>query len=357
MCPGRKVVEKMQRKNVGARGFTLIELVLVVAVLAIITAIAIGKFPDIKKSAARKANVANIKNITRTINTELAASEGTTSRGMFDYAEALIDVDGTQVPKGPEGTYVWNTQWYDGAGGVIPGIYCGIKSAGVVANAAGVTTGVAQSLASAHESNVGLDAFAGSLGMYYLTAKEAGSLYDAGVSVVSYHNYSNGQSKNLGWASSEWAGAAWGLHAAGGGPGQRPDLSACYPAVLTNGMAVAVLNPAKCASVYRDLGLDYGATAGVDGLDDSQPDTYFAKGICKRLVVVGMGRDCAATTKYFENMPRCSTLDKKHYRNYLLVFQMNNGQGNSGTTATFAGVIDPQGNTAKQAQYNADWAS
>ena len=347
----------MQRKNVGARGFTLIELVLVVAVLAIITAIAIGKFPDIKKSAARKANVANIKNITRTINTELAASEGTTSRGMFDYAEALIDVDGTQVPKGPEGTYVWNTQWYDGAGGVIPGIYCGIKSAGVVANAAGVTTGVAQSLASAHESNVGLDAFAGSLGMYYLTAKEAGSLYDAGVSVVSYHNYSNGQSKNLGWASSEWAGAAWGLHAAGGGPGQRPDLSACYPAVLTNGMAVAVLNPAKCASVYRDLGLDYGATAGVDGLDDSQPDTYFAKGICKRLVVVGMGRDCAATTKYFENMPRCSTLDKKHYRNYLLVFQMNNGQGNSGTTATFAGVIDPQGNTAKQAQYNADWAS
>ena len=36
---------------------------------------------------------------------------------------------------------------------------------------------------------------------------------------------------------------------------------------------------------------------------------------------------------------------------------MNNGQGNSGTTVTFVGVIDPAGNTAKQAQYNADWAS
>lgn len=355
-CAYGKDAEKMQRKSVGKRGFTLIELVLVVAVLSIISVIAIGKFSDIKKSAARRTNVANLKNITRTINTELAASEGNTSRGMFDYAEALIDVDGTQVPRGPEGTYVWQESWYDGAGGVIPGIYCGIKSAGVVANASGVTTGVAPSLASAHEQNVGLDAFAASLGMYYLTAKEAGSLQDAGVSIVSYHNYSNGQSKNLGWASSEWAGATWGLHATGGGPGHRPDLSACYPAVLTNGMAVAVLNPAKCASVYRDLGLDYGATAGVEGLDDSRPETYFEKGICKRLVVVGLGRDCTANTKYFENQPRCSTLDKKHYRNYLLVFQMNNGQGNGGTAVSFAGAIDPQGNTAKQAQYNADWA-
>lgn len=350
--------EFARMKGLGGRkrGFTLIELVLVVAVLSIITVVAIGKFSDIKKSAARKANVANLKNITRTINTELAAQEGNSSRGMFAYAEALIDVDGTQVPRGAEGTYVWNTQWYDGAGGVVPGIYCGIKVSEVTANAGGVTTGVAQPLAQAHEGNVGLDSFAASLGMHYLTAKEAGALYEAGVSIVSYHNFSTAQATKRGWASSEWAGEQWGLHSAGGGPGQRPDLSACYPAVLTNGMAVAVLNPAKCASVYRDLGLDYKSTAGVDGLDDSQPDTYFTKGICQRVVVVGMGRDCEANTKYFENLPRCPTLDKKHYRNYLLAFQMNNGQGNSGNTVSFAGVIDPQGNTAKQAQYNADWA-
>lgn len=342
-------------------GFTLIELVLVVGVLAILTAIAIGKFSDIRKDSARKANVANIKNVTRTINTRLAMEEGEHHRGMFAYAESLIDCDmGGGAPRGSEGTYAWapTAGWYDGQGGTVPGIYCGIKVSEVVANAAGVTSGTVAALATAHEKNVGLDAFAASLGMYYPTAKEVASLKDAGISILSYHNYSSAQASKLGWASSEWAtDEKCGLHAAGGGPGLRPDLSACYPVVLTNGMPVAVLNPAKCASVWRDLGLQYGSTVGVDGLSDTEPETYFAKGVCARLVVVGLGRDCEANTTLFENAPRCMTLDKTHYRNYLLVFSMGNGSGNSGTAVSFVGVIDPQGNTAKQAQYNADWAS
>ncbi|MBO7684107.1 MAG: type II secretion system protein [Kiritimatiellae bacterium] len=339
-------------------GFTLIELILVVAIVAIISVVAVGKFSDIRREASRRANVANIKNIARTINTEMARADGDVHRGMFAYAEALIDVDGAQVPTGSDGTYAWapSSGWYDGAGGVVPGIYCGIKRSEAVANAGGVTTGVAAGLYEAHEGNVGLDAFAAKLGMYYLREKEVAALKDAGVSVVSYHNYSSAQAAKLGWESSVWR-TEYGLHSAGGGPGMRADLSACYPAVLTNGMAVAVLNPALCESIYRDLGLDYASTYGVDGLDDSNPETYYAKGICKRLVVVGMGRDCDATTKFFENAPRCPTLDKTHYRNYLLVFQMNNGQGNGGFAVRFVGVLDPAGNTAKAAQYSADWAS
>lgn len=340
------------------QGFTLIEMILVVAIIAILAVIAIGKFTDIRKEAARKANVANIKNIFRTINTEIARIDGDIYKGMFAYAEALIDVDGKKVPTGSPGTYVWapDAGWYDGAGGTVPGIYCGIKQSTVVENASGVTTGIAPELAAAHENNVGLDAFAAKLGMYYLTEKEVASLKDAGVSVVSYHNYANAQSRNLGWTSSSWY-TQYGLHSAGGGPGQRPDLSACYPAILTNGMAVAVLNPAACESIYRDLGLAYGSTYNVSGLSETEPETYFAKGICKRLVVVGLGRDTETNTKYFENQPRCMTLDKTHYRNYLLVFQMNNGQGNEGTAVKFVGVLDPAGNTAKQAQYAADWAA
>jgi hypothetical protein len=51
------------------------------------------------------------------------------------------------------------------------------------------------------------------------------------------------------------------------------------------------------------------------------------------------------------------TLSKRYYRNYLLVFQMNTGSGNSGTAVKFVGVLDPEGNTAKKAQYTADWSS
>ena len=339
------------------QGFTLIELVLVIAIIAIISVIAIGKFADIRKEAQRRTNVANIKNITRTINTKLAMEEGEQHYGMFAYCEALIDcAEGGGVPTGTAGQYLWSDSWYDGAGGIVPGIYCGIKQSTAVSNASGVSTGAVSPIAEAHESNVGLDTFAGKLGMYFINDKEVKSLKDAGISILSYHNYRNAQATTLGWASTEW-GKSYGLHATGGGPGMRADLSACYPVILTNGYAVAVLNPAKCESIYRDLGLDYASTYNVSGLSESDPETYFTKGICKRVVVVGMGRDSEINTKPFENQPRCPTLDKKHYRNYLLLFTMNNGQGNGGTTVTFVGVIDPAGNTAKAAQYNADWAS
>jgi type IV pilus assembly protein PilA len=339
-------------------GFTLIELILVVGILAILAVIAIGKFTDMRKEAARKTNVANIKNITRTINTEIARIDGNTYEGMFAYAESLIDVDGKDVPKGSEGSYRWMPAggWYDGEGGVIGGIYCGIKRTEAVENKEGVTSGEVAKLEEAHENNVGLETFAPSLGIYYLKEKEIDSLKKAGISIVSYHNYSNAQSKNLDWSSSTWY-KDRGLHSTGGGPGHRADLSACYPAVLTNGMAVAVINPAKGESIYRDLGLQYASTVNVTGLSEDEAETYFSKGICKRLIVLGLGRDCEVTTKFFENHPRCMTLPKRYYRNYLLVFEMNNGSGNSGTTVRFVGVLDPEGNTAKQAQYAADWGS
>ena len=350
-------------------GFTLIELILVVAIIAIISVIAIGKFTDLRKTSARRTNVANIKNITRTINTEIARLEGDSQKGMFAYAESLIDsAMGGGDPQGAEGTYNVRDSWYDAGGGVIPGIYCGIKTTTAVNNAAGVGTGAIAAIADAHENNVGLESLAkatssrgtttpAKLCIYYLTEGDVSALKEAGVSIVSRHNYSNGQATSvLNWNSSAYY-TQMGLHSTGGGPGMRPDLSACYPVVLTNGSAVAVLNPAACESIYRDLGLDYATTYNVDGLDPNDPSTYYAKGICCKLYAFGLGRDCEATTKFFENAPRCPTLDKTHYRNYILLFKQNSGLGNSGTGVSFVGVIDPAGNTAKQAQYEADWAS
>ena len=350
------------------QGFTLIELVLVVAIIAIISVVAIGKFADIRKDAARKTNVANIKNITRTINTEIVVKDGNKLTGMFAYAESLVDsAVGGGDATGAAGTFQCQDSWYDGNGGVVPGIYCGIKRTGIVQNAAGVGTSEIAAISEAHESNVGLEALAtattsrgntspAKLCLYYLTDADVVALRDAGVSVVSRHNYSNQQSSTLNWNSSRYY-TELGLHSTGGGPGMRADLSACYPVVLTNGSAVAVLNPAACESIYRDLGLDYASTYGKSGLDANDPQTYFSNNICCKVYVFGLGRDCEATTKLFENAPRCPTLDRTHYRNYLLLFKQSSGMGNSGNGVSFVGVIDPEGNTAKQAQYNSDWAS
>ena len=341
----------MNMKEDNKSGFTLIELVLVVAVLAIIAVIAIGKFSDLRKSAARKTNVSSLANIDRTIRTDLYDCDK--FAGKFDYLESLIDsAEGGGDCAGSAGTYQWSAAWYDGNGGVVPGIYCGIKKTGVVKNKSGQTSGVVADIGTAHQDNVGLGDFANKLGIYFLSEKEVTSLSDAGIRIVLRHNYSNMQAAQ----AIPYKGSDTSLHTCGGGPGMRPDLSAYYPAVLTNGSAVAVLDPAQCASVYRDLGLDYDTALAAD-CSASNPDEYFTKGVCKRLLVFGMGRESNVTTALFTNPPRCSTLDKTHYRNYLLVFQMNNGSGNSGTTVTFVGVIDPAGNTYKQALYNADYAS
>lgn len=348
--------------------FTLIELILVVAIIAIVSTIAVGKFSDVRKESSRRVNVSNIKNITRTINTELARIEGSTCRGMFAYIESLVDsAAGGGDPTGPEGSYRCEDAWYDGAGGIVPGIYCGIKSTSYVVNANGVGTGEIAAVADAHESNTGLELLAkattsrgtktpAKLCLYYLTETDVLALKDAGVSIVSRHNYSNAQASGLHWESSIYR-TQMGLRSTGGGPGHRADLSACYPVVLTNGSAVAILNPAASESIYRDLGLDYASTYNVSGLSDTDPSTYYSKGICAKLYVFGLGRDCEATTKFFESAPRCPTLEKTCYRNYLLVFKQNTGTGNSGNGVSFVGVIDPAGNTAKQAQYDADWAN
>ena len=78
------------------KGFTLIELIIVIAIIAILAAIAIPKFGDIRRNAALKSDVANAKIIanaassliadgkikvpasTTTLNINVGASTGTT---------------------------------------------------------------------------------------------------------------------------------------------------------------------------------------------------------------------------------------------------------------------------------------
>ena len=48
-------------------GFTLIELIIVVAIVAFIATIAIGKFSDMREKAAKKTHFASIANVQRTI--------------------------------------------------------------------------------------------------------------------------------------------------------------------------------------------------------------------------------------------------------------------------------------------------
>lgn len=342
-------------KRADNKGFTLIELIVVVAVLAIIATIAIGKYEDIQKDAARKANRANINNITSTINTYLVSE--TNHEGLFDYVESLVDLgsDGASWT-GTAGDYDWSKNTDTD----YPGIYAGIKYVpATISNAGGITSSSTGDLTTARKKNSGIPSnFRKNLGIHYLTQKEVDALYEAGVSTVLMHNYTSGQAKGaasrypLVVDSDDFCDEN-GLTYRNGGPGHRADMSAFYPVVLTNGSPVVVINPNQ-ADIYRAFGVDYNIT---EDFNASTPDDYYTDGICPRLIVFGMGRSSDITAKLFQSPPKMKTLDNTNYNNYLLVFAMKNGTGNTGYTTEFVGVIDSEGNTAKAAQYNLDWAN
>ena len=207
-------------------------------------------------------------------------------------------------------------------------------------------------LEEARKQNMGLKN-SGSFMVRYLAEKEVAALNAAGIEVLLYHNYLSGQSS----AAQGDCGRslASDLATRNGGPGFRADMSAFFPVRLTNGVPVAVLKPSKGRYVYEAFGYTYPASVDAKAQVSTEMD-YFQKAGLPRLVCVGLGRSSDITAKLFENPPRDNALDSAYYRNYLLVFSMKNGTGNTGYTAKFEGVIDPEGNPAKQAQYNADWA-
>jgi len=325
-------------------GFTLLELVMVIAVLAIIASIGIGKFSDMRAKSAKRVNVSNLQTLTRTAQTYIAQADQTT--GIFDKMEALLDIDGSGKWTGAPGTYHWTEK----AGLTdIPGIYRGPKSVSQISNAGGEgadTTG--QTLEEQRKQNQGItDSLLGKIGVYYLTANDVKGLKNAGISSYFLHNYLAGQSSLFGFTQNED-----GTPLENGGPGFRADMSAFYKVALTNGSPVVVLRPSKAKSIYKAFGCDLNLTKDQDIYDDLQ---LASAGLVNyRLFCFGLGRTCTFARNALDSVPRCEIYGRDYYRNYIMVFKQPTG-AQSGYVVSFAGVLDADGNPIDDARFNADW--
>lgn len=356
-------------------GFTMIELIIVVAIIAFIATLAIGKFQDMRAASAKKLNFASLASVQRTIEAAIAHSDSVI--GMFNYCDSLVTMASqSSVPEGSEGTYRWaadNQNWcYENAVG---GIYAGQTYPMPVYDANGNGNGATPSFESVQEKNTGIPSSLRSmLGVYYLKDSEQSALHNAGIGILQYHNPSSAQAygtanrhpwyetrpvNNVSYSGDN-------LAIRGGGPGFRPDQSAFYPVHVNStnatthahpGLAVAVLDPKSAASIYRAFVSSKEYPNDKETLDtltaSNDPEDWFKWGL-PRLVVIGLGKNSDTVNKWFENFPRDNTLDKTAYRNYCLVFQLNNG-GRAGSDAKFVGVIDSRGNTVVGAESNMDW--
>ncbi|OOM71679.1 prepilin-type N-terminal cleavage/methylation domain-containing protein [Clostridium sp. BL-8] len=87
------------------KGFTLVELIIVIAIIAILVALAIPKFGAVIENSNQKADQATAKNIATIVAQKIAdgsnnnISSGTVTDGTGDTLSVYDQLDGTKTPK------------------------------------------------------------------------------------------------------------------------------------------------------------------------------------------------------------------------------------------------------------------
>ena len=326
---------------------------MVIVILAIISSLAISKFVDLRKRAAKKVNISAMQNLQRAVETYILSNDQQV--GSFAKLESLLDVGGGGSWTGSEGTYDWTKNTMD----AIPGIYRGPKMVSKITNAIGegAESSDQATLDEQRKQNQGItDTLADKLGIYYLKSADVEAFKKVGISNYVLHNYTAGQSSALGFTVGDGN-----MPLVNGGPGLRGDMTAFYPSILTNGSPVAILNPAKCSEAFRNLGCDMGLgktdsdTYLSSRTSQGDPDGLYTKNLCTtRLYVFGLGRTCAFAQAALDTVPRSEVYGREYYRNYLLVFKQST-MAQQGTAISFAGVLDCDGYTLEEARFQADW--
>jgi len=94
----KKLSIKEMAKKRKKKGFTLIELIIVIALIAILAAMAIPKFGAARASANKKTDVATAKNIATAVATRIAEGKITPPKASVTYADYQDALDGKTAP-------------------------------------------------------------------------------------------------------------------------------------------------------------------------------------------------------------------------------------------------------------------
>lgn len=95
-----QLLKKKQNQLKAKKGFTLVELIIVIAIIAILAAVAIPKFGAIKKDANLAADQANAKIIATAVATAVSNGDitGTDSDVTLTDSQFIKYIDGNAVP-------------------------------------------------------------------------------------------------------------------------------------------------------------------------------------------------------------------------------------------------------------------
>ncbi len=355
----------MQIKN--KEGFTLIELIIVIAILSFVSVVGIRSYANLREIQAKKVNVANIKRIAHALNTYETIHKEMSATEYFNNFDSLIDASTSGGWTGAAGTIdfgTWNNTSCDArqvSNGL--GIYDGSwKVLAATYNAAGQGSGTVPGLASAQDSNKGMrtTGLYKQLGIYYLSATDATLLKNAGINQIILHNPSTAQASGAsrGGYCNAFDGnglttpEGLGKLVTGGGPGHRPDLSAFYPVLIKEGQPVAIVQPTS--SIYKDLGYDLSITNST--ISATEAASFVSK---TKLIAFGIGLNakCVLAQTGLGDAPYNPFYDATNYRQYIAIFAIKTGGQGVASTCRLAGVVDCAGNTVRAAEYGVNWTT
>ena len=320
------------------KGFTLIELVMVIAIIAIVSSLAVMKLGSLREHAARTVSLANQNALDRAVTTFLAAQ----ADGKIDYLDSLMS------DRGASG-------FGEGDG---KGFQRELMAAQYCYKGAGMRNGIDYS-----ETNTGLTprlygpgAEGGNCFIpYSLSQAEVSRLNNRGFRYVLRH---------IDFANQAGAGSV-------GEDGVRlaitdakildPHESACIARAVTNGMIVCAISPLtkNGRDIYRDMGqklLDTEAITDTNGVV-TDVDAAFeqVKATGGALLAFGLGADASIIGNNLaglEAVPLATYPIKKFYRQFILLFRVDTST--PAGRLDYVGALDPCGFTVQQARKNVE---
>lgn len=315
----------MKTPSKSPAGFTLIELIVVIAILSLLSTLAVNRIGAIRERAARSVSVANQLATGRAVETFLAANDG-----KLDRLDSLLDA-GTS--SSPGGGYDYAGR---GAAGTVGGLYRGPDD---------------NTSETVRERNAGLydegpSSLAEVLCLYRVNEDEAAALRRIGLRYVLRHDtYAAGT-----------AHSHYGKGDDGSIPspadGLDPELSACIATTVTNGLAFAAIDATRepGRAIYRACGQQLLSTEPSGSYDRDAAEAEIAA-TGGPLLALGLGTGATivgAARGGIDSVPSSEIIHSKYYRHYILLFRLRTLPGT--VVAEFAGVLDPSGRSIPSAR-------
>ena len=324
------------------KAFTLIELLVVVAIIAIISTLAVSKVGGVKESSARKVSLANQVAVERAVNSFLV------SGGRLNRLDSLIyagdggapiigstpgdfDFDTVSTALGREGLYLGPSADATGTETVRAELNSGL------------TPGLQKVLCLYTLNAAQAQAFTSRMGLCYLMAHTAYA--DRGEYEFPSAHYPKDRAYGDGTVPN-------------GSDGLNPNASAIVATAVTNGMTVAAINPMTDLgrTIYQSMGQELMNTKNWGEQYDEAEVRAEVKASGGPLIAFGLGESCSAVGKAnagLEASPYATYAQRRFYSRYILLFRLRPvGSGSvSMVLPEFAGVIDCCGNTIRAAEH------